>query len=378
MGVVAAVREWPGESSLSVAGGDSDGATGEATIRVGYTPRVSAVTATGEAERRLATIRRERARETVDETLTALAEAVDGERLPNVRAAAWLNDTLDADTLDREDAPDWRDAPGREDALDSDVLDSDEEKIARDTTSRLGQLSLRGPVSPSENRLRRRVEQLLPTASVCLTLVAATLVVSLGNPTAALAALEQEVTVAGTPVVAAVVAGGSATVWQLLVVTLLPPAVTLSAVTRSGAALARQAAAVRDVTAWLTTRRGSETTVDASGAALVAAVETVTQDAEASSADDESVSDPAAFLEDRLAASALELTTRPSSELDASLSRHAVVSVLLAVGATLSVSAVPLAGTLGRADAVVPFLSLAAVTSLPASWLAAVVALWRS
>ena len=386
MGVVAAVREWDDESSLSVAGGTRDGATGEAAIQIGYTPRVSTVTATGAAGERLAAMRQKRARQTIDETLAALAEAVDGERLPNVRAAAWLNDALrDSDTLGDDDTlrdsdtlRNNRDAPDV-DTADSvgNTLNSEETTSGGNSHVRLARLRSSGPVSPTRNRLRRHVARLLPAVSACLTAAVVVLAVSLGRPAGAAAALGREVTVAGVPVLGAVVGSGEVVlVWQLLAVTLLPPVVTLSASTRPRAVLAGQVAAARDLTAWLTTPPTPETTVDASGADLVAAVETATG-AETLSAGEESMS-AGAFLDDRLAASMLALTTRPSSEREILRSQRTVVSVLVAVGVTLSSLAVPLAGAFGRADVIVPFLSLAAVVSLPVSWLCAVVALWRS
>ena len=329
VGVVDAVREWADGASLAVAGGDRDGATGDAAIRVRYTPRVSTVSVTGEGERRLVFARRDRARETVDETLAALADAVAGDRLPNVRAATWLNDALD-------------DTPPS------------------------------GRVRPSDRRLSTQLRRLLPTGVACLGLAVS--VVLLVRPAAAVAALRREVSVAQLPAWFVTVgdATTSAPVWQLLVATLVPPAVTVVTLA-SPLALRRQVGAVRDVTRWLALRRDPpETAVEASREEFAAAVETVGRST------GDRVDDADTPLEERLAASSLQLTTRSTPDAATAPPSHTAVAVLTTATLTLSWLAVPVAGVLGRADAVASLLPFAVTVSLPVSWLAAVVALWRS
>ena len=360
MGVVDTVRGWADGSSLSVAGGDRDGPTGDAATRIRYTPRVSAVTVTGEGDRRLALARRDRARETVDETLAALADAVEGDRLPNVRAAAWLNDTLGGtageNALGREEASDRGSSPSGDDT-------------GQDT-------SPPGRVRPSDRRLLTQLRRLLPTAAACLTLVAVTVLITLfGRPAAAVAVLGREVVSVG---LATVISGSapSVPVWQLLVATLLPPVATIWVFASPRGRLRRQVAAVRDVTRWLARRREPpETAVDAAGTEFAAAVATAGRSTDHATGDHETA-DAETFLEGRLAASPLQLTTRLTPE--PVVPPRTAAAALAGVTVTLSLFATPAAGALGRADAVVSFLPSAAAVSLPVSWLAAVVAVWRS
>jgi hypothetical protein len=336
-----------------VAGGDRDGATGEAAIRIGYTPRVSTVTATGAAGKRLAAVRRERARQTIDETLAVLAEAVDGERLPNVRAAAWLNDAVT--------------------------------EAAVDTNSSVFENSTTELVCPTTNRLRRHCRRLLPAASALLTFTATVLLLmSSGRSTDAVGVFGRSVAVAVWNPVSftspAPSVGTQIPVWLLLLAVAVPPVVTVCTVVSPKSVMEKQLTAVRGACAWFSVRGESLEVADGAASTLVEAVDTAAANGPDGATDsaagrqiDHLPDASRSILDDRLAASPLQLTTRQSTDRHRSgLRRTLAVSLGVTVVTLLCLTA-PLAGAFGSGETVITLLPAAAVVSLVLSWVGAVV-----
>jgi hypothetical protein len=355
MGVVKFVRErWPDGTSVAVAGSGRDGISGDADVHIKYSVTTDEVTATGETKRRLDQIRLENATATINDQMSSLEKKADEERLGHVRAAAWIENAL-----------------GR--ALGT--------SRRRDVLPFVGNDREFPTVRRTGERFQTNLRRLFPAVSVLLTLVAvAGTIVLLGQFGAALGVLTRRLTVVlgGPAAFVGVAENGSGlqvSVWQLLLATVVPPAVTVLAWGSPIAVFTGQGDALNTVWRWWRSG-GIESLQIKEEPTFAEAIETTeTVVANVNNAEPDNVEQ---FLQNRLDESELQVTTQSSPGLGAYYSRRVAVDTLVAVTVTLVVLLLPLLGVIGRAESVTPYLPLAAVASFLLSWTGTVVVVQRS